>query len=42
MNPSIPDTSDPSLRSVDLVKIGPERFKATNGRGGVLPIGSCP
>lgn len=28
-----------SLRSVDLVKIGPERFKATNGRGGVLPIG---
>jgi putative redox protein len=48
MNPSIPGTSaetgdrtsDPSLRSVDLVKIGPERFKATNGRGGVLPIGS--
>ena len=30
---------DDTLRSVDLVKIGPERFKATNGRGGVLPIG---
>lgn len=32
--------SDPTLRAVDLVQIGPERYKATNGRGGVLPIGS--
>ena len=29
-----------SERSVDLVKIGAGRFKATNARGGVLPIGS--
>lgn len=34
-----PETSPETLRSVDLVKIGPGRFKATNGRGGVLPIG---
>ncbi len=32
-------SSDP-LRSVDLTRIGFARFKATNGRGGVLPIGS--
>lgn len=30
-----PDTA----RSVDLTRIGEHRFKATNGRGGVLPIG---
>lgn len=29
-----------SLRSVDLVMMGASRFKATNRRGGVLPIGS--
>lgn len=34
-----PEAGPETLRSVDLVKIGPERFKATNGRGGVLPIG---
>jgi uncharacterized OsmC-like protein len=28
------------LRSVDLVMMGAGRFKATNRRGGVLPIGS--
>jgi uncharacterized OsmC-like protein len=29
-----------TLRIVDLTKIGDGRFKATNGRGGVLPVGS--
>ncbi|WP_459975400.1 OsmC family protein [Nocardioides pyridinolyticus] len=29
-----------SVRSVDLTKIGEGRFKATNARGGVLPVGS--
>ena len=29
-----------SERSVELVKIGEGRFKATNARGGVLPVGS--
>jgi putative redox protein len=37
---STPDTSDPTLRSVDLTRIGEGRYKATNRRGGVLPIGS--
>lgn len=27
-------------RHVDLTRIGPTRYKATNDRGGVLPIGS--
>ncbi|WP_068115092.1 OsmC family protein [Nocardioides dokdonensis] len=40
MSESTPEASPDTLRSIDLVKIGPERFKATNGRGGVLPIGS--
>jgi uncharacterized OsmC-like protein len=34
------ETPDPNLRSVDLTRIGDTRYKATNGRGGVLPIGS--
>ena len=34
------ETSDPNLRSIDLTRIGTGRYKATNGRGGVLPIGS--
>lgn len=34
------ETPDPHLRSVDLTRIGDTRYKATNGRGGVLPIGS--
>jgi putative redox protein len=29
-----------SERSVDLTKIGEGRYKATNARGGVLPVGS--
>lgn len=33
-------TEDQSHRSVDLEQIGEHRFKATNARGGVLPIGS--
>jgi uncharacterized OsmC-like protein len=32
-------TPDPT-RSIELAKIGPGRYKATNRRGGVLPIGS--
>jgi len=31
---------DPTLRYIDLTKIGDGRYKATNRRGGVLPIGS--
>jgi len=34
------DLSPDSLRTVELSRIGFARFKATNGRGGVLPIGS--
>ena len=34
------ESPDPNLRSIDLTKIGGGRFKATNGRGGVLPVGS--
>jgi putative redox protein len=30
----------PTLRSVELTRIGEGRYKATNVRGGVLPIGS--
>lgn len=32
--------ADPTVRSIDLTRIGERRYKATNGRGGVLPIGS--
>lgn len=31
---------DDTTRSIDLSRIGPTRYKATNGRGGVLPVGS--
>ncbi|MBO9521112.1 MAG: OsmC family protein [Nocardioidaceae bacterium] len=34
-----PETRQPTLRSVELTKIGDARYKATNRRGGVLPIG---
>lgn len=34
------ETPDPTLRGIDLTRIGEGRYKATNGRGGVLPIGS--
>ena len=37
---SRPDNQPENLRSIDLVKIGAGRYKATNRRGGVLPIGS--
>lgn len=30
---------DETLREIDMVRIGDKRYKATNGRGGVLPIG---
>lgn len=36
---SATDSRD-SLRTVDLTRIGEGRYKATNNRGGVLPIGS--
>lgn len=36
--PDPAETSD-DLRSVELTRIGEHRFKATNRRGGVLPIG---
>ncbi len=35
-----PAPSDETLRLVDLTRMGKERYKATNRRGGVLPIGS--
>ncbi|GAA2150647.1 OsmC family protein [Nocardioides koreensis] len=34
------ETADSTLRSIDLTRIGERRYKATNSRGGVLPIGS--
>lgn len=33
-------TGSDTLRSIDLTRIGTGRYKATNARGGVLPIGS--
>jgi uncharacterized OsmC-like protein len=35
-----PATGDHTFRYVDLARMGKERYKATNRRGGVLPIGS--
>jgi putative redox protein len=35
----VPEQPAADLRTVDLTRIGTHRFKATNGRGGVLPIG---
>jgi uncharacterized OsmC-like protein len=32
--------ADPTFRHVELTRIGTQRYKATNRRGGVLPIGS--
>src|SRR3954447_8073330 len=37
---AVPMTSQESLRSISLTKIGEGRYKATNARGGVLPVGS--
>jgi len=39
MTETSPDTRPSSLRTVELTRIGTHRFKATNWRGGVLPIG---
>src|SRR4051794_41130297 len=40
-DPDGPDTpGDPTLRAVELTRIGEQRYKATNRRGGVLPVGS--
>jgi uncharacterized OsmC-like protein len=36
----LPETQPGTLRFVDLTRIGEGRYKATNRRGGVLPIGS--
>jgi putative redox protein len=35
-----PPTHPDSLRRVELTRIGQGRFKATNGRGGLVPIAS--
>ena len=40
MTESGPDIGPDTLRYVDLTRMGEERYKATNRRGGVLPIGS--
>jgi putative redox protein len=37
--PADPAETPETLRSVELTRIGEHRFKATNQRGGVLPIG---
>jgi uncharacterized OsmC-like protein len=37
--PPVPAETSESVRSVELTRIGEHRFKATNIRGGVLPIG---
>ena len=34
------ETTDETFRFVDLTRMGKERYKATNRRGGVLPISS--
>jgi uncharacterized OsmC-like protein len=36
----VPPVADNAHRGIDLTKIGEGRYKATNHRGGVLPIGS--
>ncbi len=42
MSPDLPQppVAENAHRSIDLTKIGEGRYKATNARGGVLPIGS--
>ena len=37
---SMTETTDETFRFVDLTRMGKERYKATNRRGGVLPISS--
>jgi len=36
----VPPVAENTRRRVEMTKIGDGRFKATNARGGVLPIGS--
>lgn len=36
---TVPEAPRDSLRTVELTRIGEHRYKATNRRGGVLPIG---
>ena len=36
----VPPVAADARRGISLTKIGEGRYKATNGRGGVLPIGS--
>lgn len=38
--PTTPPVAQNALRRVDLTKMGAGRYKATNARGGVLPVGS--
>jgi uncharacterized OsmC-like protein len=42
MSPDLPTppVAENSRRRIDLTKMGEGRYKATNARGGVLPIGS--
>lgn len=42
MSEQPPQTSSPATgpRSIDLTRIGEGRYKATNARGGLVPIGS--
>jgi putative redox protein len=42
MTPDLPTppVADNTRRGIDLTKMGEGRYKATNARGGVLPIGS--
>jgi uncharacterized OsmC-like protein len=38
--PTSETEADPTFRHVELTRIGERRYKATNRRGGVLPIGN--
>lgn len=40
MSEQTPPTRDDNWRGINLTRIGDGRYKATNQRGGVLPIGS--
>lgn len=37
---AVPMTTSDTLRQIELTKMGEGRYRATNQRGGVLPIGS--
>ncbi len=40
MTAPTPDLSPDTWRGIDLTRIGEGRYKATNARGGIVPIGS--